>query len=73
MIANNENTQEHPLQNLMQAIENNKSLLECPMLVMRNTFNFTMQTRMQAQLFIYFFRCNRANSALIDMKNKPTH
>ena len=66
-IENNENTQQ-PLQYLMQANENEKSFLECPMLDMRKTFNSTMHTRMQVQFYFLFFQCNRANNALNDMK-----
>ena len=53
-IESNENTQKHPQQYLMQANENEKSFLECLMLVIRNIFNFTMQTRMQAQNYFDF-------------------
>ena len=71
-IENNENTQKHPLQNLMQANENEKSFLECPMLVMRKIFQF-LNANKNASTILFFFQCNRANSALNNKKNEYSH
>ena len=68
-IANNENTQKHPLQNLMQANENEKYFLECQMIIMQKIFQFHNANKNSSTKHIFLsFQCNIANNALNDMK-----
>ena len=60
----------HPLQYLMQANENEKSFLEFSNARYVKDFQFHNANKNANQ---FFFQCNRANSALNDMKNKPKH
>ena len=68
-IENNDNTRKHPLQYLMQANENEQSFLEFSNARYAKDFQFHNANK-NANIF---FRCSRANSALKDMKNKPTN
>ena len=74
-IANNENTQKYSLQNLMQTNENEKSFLECRMLVMQKIFQLYNANKANASTkYVFgFFQCNRVNSTLNNMKNESSH
>ena len=45
----------HPLQYLMQTNENEKSLLECPMLVMQKIFQFHNANKDESTKYIFDF------------------